>query len=328
MSFGVANLMGPGYGLRCVLFHDISDQPSPFTDNLGVTLGTRDFEARIKFLAEHYHPVGLDAVLGQSNAATVKRPVLVTFDDAYASVALHAAPICRKYNVPAVFFVNASLVGNQELALDNLVCYVVNVQGMDVINRAAEDVAPGTGLKLTSMGEVFSEFLPTLSLHDRDKFRTLLCAMAGIDTAELARKQQPYVTVEQLQALASSGFEIANHTYSHVHCRVLSGKGFEMEIDQNKLKLETMLGRPVRAFSVPYGFSADLTPGLAAHLRGTGHEAVFLVESRANTSSTDLRRLNRVSVRTTSDADFFGELEILPRMRSIKDRLAGKGVSA
>jgi peptidoglycan/xylan/chitin deacetylase (PgdA/CDA1 family) len=327
MSFSLARLMGPGYGLRCVLFHDISNQASPFTDGLEVTLRPQDFEARIRFLAEHYTPVGLDAVLS-ADAKLPPRPVLLTFDDAYASVAHIAAPICRKYGIPAVFFVNASLVGNQDLALDNLVCYAANVHGMEPINLAARKAAPGKAWELASMGEVFSELLPLLALSARYEFREALAEACRINTAELARDARLYVTLDELRSLSASGFEIANHTYSHVHCRVLQGDDFRLEIEKNKQQLEDMLGRPVRAFSVPYGFSADLTPRLSAHLSKTGHEAVFLVESRANTSRTALHRLNRVSVRTSSDADFFGELEVLPRIRSIKDRLTGAAVPA
>ena len=68
------------------------------------------------------------------------RPVLVTFDDAYASVSEFAAPLCSKFGVPAVFFVNAACLDNRRLALENLVCYVANVFGMNTINAAIRSV--------------------------------------------------------------------------------------------------------------------------------------------------------------------------------------------
>ena len=84
------------------------------------------------------------------------------------------------------------------------------------------------------------------------------------------------------------------------------------------------MDRKVRAFSVPYGSSADLGRELLMHLRRSGHEAAFVVESLTNTPETDFYHLYRVSVRAKTDADFFGEVEILPRFRSIRSRLSRK----
>ena len=88
------------------------------------------------------------------------RPVLVTFDDAYASVSEFAAPLCSKFGVPAVFFVNGACLDNRQLALENLVCYVANVFGLDTVNAAIRSVEGTRDLEVRSLTEVFSRFLP------------------------------------------------------------------------------------------------------------------------------------------------------------------------
>ncbi|MGD0966613.1 MAG: polysaccharide deacetylase family protein, partial [Candidatus Acidiferrales bacterium] len=99
------------------------------------------FEAALRFLTRYYAPVRLQDVLTDYDGRGLPpRAVLVTFDDAYASVAEWAAPLCRQFGVPAVFFVNAAFLDNQRLAPDNLVCYVANVWGMETINAAARAV--------------------------------------------------------------------------------------------------------------------------------------------------------------------------------------------
>jgi peptidoglycan/xylan/chitin deacetylase (PgdA/CDA1 family) len=324
-SFGMASVLGLRYSLRCVLFHDVADEPSEFTYGLGSTLSRQEFENVIRFLAKHYTPVGLSDVLGSSNRRKFSRPpVLVTFDDAYASVALEAAPILRKYGVPAIFFVNASAVGNRDLQLDNLICYVFNTSGLELICSVARGVAGCKDLGLHSLDQVFLEFLSALPQTTVREFRASLVSAAGINTAEMARKAQLNVNADQLRALASSGFEIGNHTYSHVFCRSLRGDDFDREIVLNKTELENMTGKPVRAFSVPYGNAEDLTDELLNQLRRSGHEAAFLVESSSNTADTDLHRLNRVSIHATTYPDLFAEVEILPRLRSIRNLLTAK----
>jgi len=326
--FGVAKCLGHRYFLRCVLFHNIADDPSEFTHGLGSTVTKQEFENVIRFLSTHYTPVGLSDILGDTKNKKFQRPpVLVTFDDAYASVALEAAPVLQRYGVPAVFFVNASAVGNTDMLVDNLICYVANTSGLELISSVAGGIAGRKELKLNSLDQVFTEFLCTLPQTGVQEFRAALASAAGIDTKEMARQAQLNVNTDQLRSLASSGFEIGNHTYSHVFCRSLRGGDFEREIMLNKSELESMTGRPVRAFSVPYGNAEDLTEELLSQLHRSGHQATFLVESSCNTSESDLQRLNRVSIHAKSDPDLFAEIEILPRLRSIRNAIASRKVA-
>ena len=325
--FGVARLFGR-YSLRCVLFHDVSDTESSFTKGLSGTITPKNFEAVLKFITRHYTPVSLQDVLADSDGRKLPpRPVLVTFDDAYASVCEFAAPLCSKFSVPAVFFVNGSCLDNRQLALDNLVCYVANECGQGTINAAAH-IASGTkDIELCSLTDVFGCFLPAISLSARETFRNALLQLARINEGDLAEEAGLYLTSRQLRDLATFNFEIGNHTYSHANCRVLSTEDFAGEIDRNKTVLEAASGRKVRSFSVPYGSSADLNSDLVVHLRRSGYEAAFLSESCANSPCHDRFCLDRVSISTGRDCVLFSEIEILPRLRTIRSSLF-RGVKA
>jgi len=319
--FAIARMLGPSYSLRCVLFHDISETESPFTKGLGVSITPADFEAALAFLTKNYTPVSLDDVL--DGLAPPPRPVLVTFDDAYASVFQIALPLCAKLGVPAVLFANAVSLDNRCLTLDNLVCYVANVAGMGTINEAIRSLGKGEGVELTSMTDVFVRFLPAISLEMRQAFRDALVRLARINETDLASDAGLYLTSEQLRHLAARGFEIGNHTYTHVNCRCLSSGDLGLEIDRNKTALEEISRTRVRSFSVPYGSSADLTPSLVEHLLKSGYQAGFLVESLANGPYTDKLRIRRVSVKAQGDAALFSEIEVFPRLRVIRNWLSG-----
>jgi peptidoglycan/xylan/chitin deacetylase (PgdA/CDA1 family) len=320
--FSFARFLGPRCSLRCVLFHDVSDSESSFTRGLGGTITRKDFEAALKFITTHYTPVSLQDVIAESDGrALPPRPVLVTFDDAYASVSKFAAPLCSEFGVPAVFFVNAVCLDNQQLALDNLVTHVANVFGMGTINSAARAVQGSEPFELRSLTEVFSRFFPAISPSAREVFRGALVQLTGIKEHELAAEAGLYLTSQQLRDLAKFNFEIGNHTYNHANCRSLSTEDFALEIDRNKAVLEKVSGSKVRSFSVPYGSSADLTSDLAAHLHRSGYEAVFLAESRVNRPRSDRFRLDRTSLRTAGDGALFSEIEILPRLRTMRNSL-------
>ena len=325
--FGIARLCGPSYSLRCVVFHDISATESPFTKGMGVHITPSNFEAALRFLTKYYTPVRLQDVLADSDGRGLPpRAMLVTFDDGYASVVESAAPLCSKFGVPAIFFVNAAFLDNQRLAPDNLVCYAANALGMETINAAVHTVKGTDYPKLKSLAEVFTCFFPAISLPEREVFLDALVHLGGINERQLAGEAGLYLTRKQLCDLASFDFEIGNHTYTHVHCRSLSPENFGQEVDRNKAELEALTGRKVRSFSLPYGSSADLTSDLVRHLQLSGHEAVFLSESVANPRGVNRFHLDRVSTRAESDDAFFFEIEVLPRLRAIRDRLfAGLG---
>jgi peptidoglycan/xylan/chitin deacetylase (PgdA/CDA1 family) len=304
------------------VFHHISSADSPFTRGINVRTSPDDLEAALRFITSHYKPVRLDDVLSDGQGRGLPpRAILVTFDDAYASVAAVAAPLCEKYRVPAVFFVNAAFLDNRELAPDNLVCYVANTQGIKAINDVAREIQGQDAPEMHSLADVFGRFLPSLALSERRAFVEALQSATKTNGACLAADAGLYLSASQLRNLTSPNFEIGNHTRSHVHCRLLSGNELVQEIDNSKTELENVSGAQVRAFSVPYGSSVDLTPELGEHLKQTGHQAAFLSESVANFEGGKQFVFDRVNPRTESDEALFFEIEILPRMRAVRNRL-------
>lgn len=320
--FELVRVLGQSYSLRCVVFHNIAVTTSPFTAGTRVSITPRSFEAALRFLTTHYSPVRLeDVVTNCDGKGLPPRALLVTFDDAYASVAELAAPLCRQFGVPAVFFVNAGFLDNQRLAPDNLVCYVANVLGMETINAAVHDIPGKESLKLRSLAEVFSMLFPEISLSEREIFLEALRQRGGISEARIARQAGLYLSSKQLGDLASCDFEIGNHTYTHTHCRTFSAQDYASEVDRNKSALESLSGAKVRSFSLPYGSSRDLTHELARHLNRSGHKAIFLSESVANPKAPNLFHLDRISTCAESDDTLFFEIEVLPRLRMIRNSL-------
>jgi peptidoglycan/xylan/chitin deacetylase (PgdA/CDA1 family) len=248
--------------------------------------------------------------------------VLVTFDDGYASMMECAAPLCRKYAVPGILFLNAAFLDNEALAPDNLVCYVANVQGMEAINAAARALGSIDIPKLECLTEVFSHFFPSLTLAERRVFLDALAHLGGINLHQLAGEAGLYLNRKQVRELAASDFEIGNHTYNHIHCRSVTPADFSQEIGRNKVELEALSGKKVRSFSLPYGSSADLTNDLVRDLQLSGHEAVFLSESVANPRGAGSFRFDRVSVHANKEDALFLEIEVLPRLRAVRNRLS------
>ncbi len=66
-------------------------------------------------------------------------------------------------------------------------------------------------------------------------------------------RAETIMTVAEMRELAAAGIEIGSHTMNHPHLTRLSADELRHEIADSKAKLEDLLGKPVPAFSYPYG---------------------------------------------------------------------------
>lgn len=321
-SFRLATILSGDVGLRCVLFHHVSSEPCAATDALGVRIPAEEFERCLETLLRSYQPVALDDLRAPVDEWP-ERPLLVTFDDAYASVPRVAAPILRRLGVPAVFFVNGGLLdGRGGLALDNLLCLVTTEFGFEPVHVAMAEAGLGLAADgLASVHDVIHGVVPRLTPARRVRFEEAVRDASGVDGAAYAREHAIYASEDDIRGLPSLGVEIGNHTTSHVFCRTLEEETLASEIVENARRLAILSGAPVRAFGVPYGSSQDLTPALQASLRDSGHEWVFLVEGCANPRRNDLVRCDRSSLHSGDPGEVFGELEILARLRRVRRRI-------
>ena len=315
----VVRRLTPDHGLRCILYHEIAESPSEFTSGLNVTTSPDMLASHLEMLARDYAFISIEQLLrGSVEAIDGRPPILVTFDDAYASVANTAADLCYQAGVPSVFFVNGAFVDNNSLAFDNLVARTVNATGMAPVEGAA-------GRRFRSLGEFFGTYLPSITLDERARVYDRLAESLPAPPGQIAADAALYVTSPALASLGAKRMVVGNHTWSHVYCRRLDADSVGAEIEHNRRFLESIVSHPVQAFSYPYGSQLDATDTMTSELVRLGHSAAFLVEAEANRHEPDTMRLSRVSVGAITSADLFADLEILPVMRRARNRLSRTG---
>jgi peptidoglycan/xylan/chitin deacetylase (PgdA/CDA1 family) len=297
-----------------LIYHEIADEETSLTAGLGVTHKPCDFAARLEYLSKIYRFVGLDGVDGVPGKKRFQQtPLLLTFDDAYASVRQIAAPICSDLGIPAVFFVNGSLLDNRNLALDNLLAHVANTLGFSPIVKIA-------GMQFRSLHHLISSYVSQLGPQGRDEFGKQIIQETGISPGELLKEFRPYISSSELRELLKFGFEIGNHTWGHVHLRSLDPTSVRLEVAGNKDFLERVTGEEVKAFAFPYGNRRDATGDALSCLKETGHKRAFVVHQRFNNGSrTDPYMAMRIGIRATTNFGTFLELEVLPRLRALLD---------
>lgn len=311
------------------LFHHLT-QPSPLraehdlVHGLGIALPETTFRAVLDIIESHFNVVSLDDII--DGHITWPRdghpPLVICFDDAYRSVAEIAAPELERRGLPWTFFVSPGLIGNDSLGFDNLLAYVMNRHGPAAVHAAS-------GIAAESVGQLLTQHVCHFDPSSRAQLAQQLIAELEIDDRRLARRAALYINSEQLHRLSESGVTIGNHTADHVHCRALDTDDLVTQVVDAKSRLESIVGKAVRAFAYPYGSRTDATPAMTRILAESGHEAAFLVEGRVNDGGTSRHELYRVSVTVPTARRLCTGLTVLPMMRAMRERLKqirpGKG---
>jgi peptidoglycan/xylan/chitin deacetylase (PgdA/CDA1 family) len=298
-----------------VVYHQLEAEPHQATRHLGISTPPDTFRRHLDYYAACYDTIGLDQLL---SAELPERPLLITFDDAYRSVHEIAAPLLNACGMPAVLFANPRAIADRQVPLDNLLSLSADRHGLARLGAMLGDDGSAR-----SLGALMSGRVSHLPPSGRDRLRSSLLAQLGTRDGDLHDALGLFLTPEQLASLPASGIEVANHTASHVHCRALSPIELESEIVDAKASLESLTGRPVRAFSFPYGHERDATPPALETIRGSGHVATFLVHACMNRSRPAADIWYRTSLTDERAIALPVALDLLPRLRSLKRGLRG-----
>jgi peptidoglycan/xylan/chitin deacetylase (PgdA/CDA1 family) len=211
----------------------------------GLHVRASELDAHCKLLAETCHPITLDQWRASLHGGPPlpPRPVLVTFDDGYRTVATVARPILERYGIPALLFVCSTPIEERTLFLH------------DAIARHSGEAA----------AESFKS-APYASWQEA--LRTNVMTVPAEDP-------QSVLTVAELQLLAQKGFEIGNHTSAHGTLSRSPRQRQWDEIATNHAALREWIDAPRAAFAYPFGQPSDYSAETQEILREHGYEFAF-----------------------------------------------------
>lgn len=108
---------------------------------------------------------------------------------------------------------------------------------------------------------------------------------------------------EGLRQVAAAGVEVGSHTASHCALPKTPAERLDAELVGSADTIEAAgVPRP-RAFSYPYG---ELTPAIAAAVRGAGYEVAFTIEWGAVSAGVDPYLVPRVEVHASDTPEKLG----------------------
>lgn len=315
------NQLAPG-GL-VLLYHRVGESGS---DPFGLSVTPRHFGEHLEVLRKLGRPMSLQQLVqALRRGERPRRAVVVTFDDGYADNLHNARPLLERYDIPATVFVATGHIEDkrefwwdeldrlllQPGTLPETLCMEVGGRtyqwnlgeaadyseesyrrdcGWDCYMPEADDPGPRQRLYRALHG-----LLRTLPSEERQQAIGELLTWAGKDAA--GRPTHRALSLNEVSDLVRDELiEVGAHTVTHPVLSALPAAAQRDEIKQSKVKLESILGRPVTTFSYPFGGPSDYTAETMAAVRSAGFDCACSTLGEVVRQRADLFQLPRFTI--------------------------------
>lgn len=279
-----AAAVSPGE-LTVLSYHEIADDAEALTPSYAVT--PTYFLRQMDWLRNHgYHFVSVDDVLAshEGRRHLPEKAVLVTFDDAYRSVYVHAWPVLRMFRIPAV----VNVIGSW-------------LEAKDTIDFDGRPRSRSAIIDWKALREMVDSGLVEVGSHSWDLHRGIQGNPQG--------NQQPAGTTRRYVPE-----EKRYETEAAYRRRI------QADLERNSDLIKRRFGRAPRVIAWPYGRYNAVTRDVA---RGLGMGIGLTLDDGANTQETPLFALRRLLVeRSMTLHDFARELAAREQDLSDQDRPA------
>jgi peptidoglycan/xylan/chitin deacetylase (PgdA/CDA1 family) len=277
------------------------------------------FEAQIRYLAAKYHVMALPECIARMKEGRPfpRRTAAITLDDGYKDNVVTAAPILRRYGVPATFFVVTDCMGAGRLKWeDELSCLVRRSRAQNLsltLPSGQVSLDTGSGKARLLAIQVLVNLLGRLEPTERSQ---ILDELRQQTKAKCDDGPGVMMTWDDVRRLADTpAFSIGSHSATHEHLSRIPRDRVVLEVTRSKERLENEIARPVVLFAYPYG---DLNPEVVTTVRSAGYAGAVTLQYGSNNTRSDpflLRRAlvpNQMGVRFRAGlqmrTSIFGEL--------------------
>jgi len=263
------------------------------------------FDAQIQYLASTANIITLQEYLDHLEVGKplLNKSIVITFDDGYKDNLTIAAPILRKYGVPATFFVATGFVGTGKMKWEDELNCLIRRSKVEVLSLSLPSTDVSFNIasdknKFKAIGTLVN-ILGLLSQTERQQVLDELKGQVNVKCDEQADIMMTWDDVRQLADVP--GFSIGSHTVTHQHLTQIPLNDVIFEVTSSKKQLEDEIGRPITLFSYPYG---DFNNDVITALRSAGYAGAGTIEYGQNSIYSDPFCLKRVQAPNQSGAHF------------------------
>jgi peptidoglycan/xylan/chitin deacetylase (PgdA/CDA1 family) len=244
-------------------YHNVVARGAAHDGDPGLHMPRERFTRQLRWLAAHYEILPLRELVHRvETGGTLRSTAAITFDDGYAGVFAHAAPVLESLGLPATVFVVADAPGR----CGGFWWDIVSTGGPDARRRRLHDL--------------------------RGDQAAILSEAQTPVTARLPATHRP-ADWATIRAHVGKRLDLGVHSATHRSLTTLDADDLRREIVTSRAVLHRATGVWPECFAFPYGLwdrrSRDA-------VRNAGYRAALTLDAGFNTRPVDLWALPRLNV--------------------------------
>jgi peptidoglycan/xylan/chitin deacetylase (PgdA/CDA1 family) len=268
---------------KVLMFHRVLPEkqiklPNAYS-TFGILISQEYFEKVLSCLIENsFHFVTVSELTKHADSDKI---IAITFDDGYSDNFEFALPSLQKFKVTATFFpVVNPCKHNSVLPID---LYYQCVDESELSNAERFDFIKGD----TKRKFYWSE--------PEQQIRFVKTIFHKLPT----QNRVSYLQTEQIKYLVENNFEIGSHSVTHslFTAEYMNENKIGFELNQSKIYLEEITGKPVTSFSFPSGYYNTRAVELA---RENGYTSVCLIRRNQYEGRLALPLFERIFIKPNS----------------------------
>jgi len=208
-------------GITIFTFHEISDSPSEFNQEFGLSVSLDQFKMQVKWINDNFNIINPKLLLSE-NPKFPENAALLTFDDGFKGAFDNGFPILRDLNIPVIMFLNMKPILTKKPMISALVSYLAKYEDRFNDFLSDNDLDPPYFLNINP--KLLNIFLKENELIDMEEINIYQGELATIDDLEKWEKEKTVF--------------FANHFYDHWNALVLTPDELRFHYNENKNELK------------------------------------------------------------------------------------------
>lgn len=252
--------------ISVLMFHRVL----PDNENIkipGIEINYTPFKNLILSLKNKYEFVSEDELTDKSN----KKKLFLTFDDGYKDNYDLVFPLLERLNVPFTIFVTTEMIEENLF----LWWYALNdlLNSKNKISLTSEIKNFEKKTKNTQR-KILNNLLRKMKPNEQIDFFKL---NFDLDLKEYKSINSKFsMNFSQIREISNSKYgSIGGHTKSHLRLKNLNYENSLIEIESNKLFIESIVGKKITCFAYPYGSTNDFSSKEIEILKNIGYKFGF-----------------------------------------------------
>jgi peptidoglycan/xylan/chitin deacetylase (PgdA/CDA1 family) len=276
------------YPLSILYYHHVFENKHAFHTN---DMSAEEFEQQINYITKTFNILPLnDALALQKKQSLPPKALAISFDDGYLDNFTIAAPILKKYQCPATFFIATDGIDKGYLWND-----IIEQALIKTTKQCISKNIINTTLPITTSAEKITAFHTLLGklkfLNNKDRAKKLKILTQELQVNSFTNTM---MNKEQIQTLHSQGYTIGAHTHNHTILATENKKNCIEELSKNKSYLEDIIKSPVEYLAFPNGLlDRDFTDEHCKIAQQLNFKAAFSTNDGGAISSTNTYQIPR-----------------------------------